>query len=390
MAAEELERRELMAERERGEREGEDGAPVEARTQPSDEGPLAALLELVCCPVSGAPLQLLEGDREEGLLGSEGGYQYPIIGAVPRLLPPALLTPLLQKSFPTYLSRWPALAAQGEGAPAPSEALLETMTAYSYQHVSMADEELLWDEWRQSWDRFQPGLAPEQLAGKRVLEVGCGEGRHARLVSRGGAEILVGLDLSRGVERARALELDQNHHFVQGDLRHPPFRPGVFDALSSNGVLHHTPEPAASFAAVAPLLRPNGLASVWVYGLDEMRWTYRASHLTWLRPLTNRIPRPAQLAVAAGLTVGLEAGLWTPTRLLRRVGAEGVAARIPYQDAADRDWRYKLRRVFDRLNPPITHYISREALREWFAHFEEVEVINADGQGWTGRGRAPA
>ena len=127
-----------MAKRKRRGLKEESRAAEEGSVQPKLESSLAALLELICCPVSGAPLQLLEGDREEGLLGSEGGYQYPIIGAVPRLLPPALLTPLLQKSFPTYLSRWPALATQGEGEPAPSEALLETMKDVQVHGIDIA------------------------------------------------------------------------------------------------------------------------------------------------------------------------------------------------------------------------------------------------------------
>jgi hypothetical protein len=43
--------------------------------------------------------------------------------------------------------------------------------------------------------------------------------------------------------------------------------------------------------------------------------------------------------------------------------------------------------MFDRLNPPVTHYITRDELLAWFTDFEGVEVINADGQGWTARGR---
>jgi len=273
--------------------------------------------------------------------------------------------------------------------PDPEPEVLETLVSYSYQHVDLADDHHLRGDWRATWDRFQPGLSPAAFDGERVLEVGSGEGRHACLVGDH-ARLLVGLDLSRGVELARRRDPSPHTFYVQGDLRRPPFRAGVFDALYSNGVIHHTPDPAASFRAVAPLVRVGGCVSVWVYGLDEMRWTYRMSHLTWLRPLTNRLPRRGQMVVATGLTAAAEAGLWTPVRVLRRLGLGGLAERVPYHDAADKEWTYKLRRMFDRLNPPVTHYITRDELLAWFDDFEEVEVINAAGQGWTGRGRVTA
>ncbi len=347
------------------------------------------LLEILACPVSGQPLHLTGGADEGILTTPDGAHVYPVIGGIPRMLPPDLLAPFLRTAFPDFVKRWPQIAPGLEGVPDPEPEVLDTLTAYSHQHVELADGEKLEDDWRATWDRFQPGLPPTAFARQVVLEVGCGDGRHAWVVAEH-ARLMVGLDLSRGVELAARRDARPNQRFVQGDLRRPPFRPGAFDALYSNGVLHHTPHPKASFCAVVPLVRPGGLVSVWVYGLDDMRWSYRVSHLTWLRPLTNRLPRPAQMAVAAGLTAGVEAALWTPTRALRAVGLRGLAQRLPYHDAAGRDWRYKLRRMFDRINPPITHYISQAELRDWFVGFDEVDVINADGQGWTGRGRRPA
>ncbi len=348
--------------------------------------PPAALLDLLACPLSGEPLRL-EGDMRRGRLVSPAGRAYPVIGGVPRLLPPDLLGPFLERAFPDVLDD-PAVAETVAGAAPPDAAVLETLVAYDYQHVELADAVLPVDEWRATWSRFQPGIEPRAFAGQTVLEVGCGEGRHAWLVGEqaGG---LVGLDLSRGVEVARQRDRRRNTLYVQGDLHRPPLRPGAFDALYSNGVLHHTPDPRAAFDAVTPLVRPGGRVFVWVYGLDGMAWWYRASHLTWLRPLSNRLPRPAQVALAAAGTAALEAGVWLPARALRRVGLDHVAERLPFADAADRPLQAKLRRVFDRLNPPVTHYLDADALRGWFAAFDDVAIVDAAGQGWSARGRVP-
>ncbi len=348
-----------------------------------------ALLSLLACPVTGETGLTFEGDPSgEGLIRSPGGRAWPVIGGVPRMLPPDLLAPFLRAHFPDFATRHPDVARWLTDAPEAEPAVLETLLDYSFQHVDLADSAPLVDDWRATWDRFQPGLPPEAFAGEVVLEVGCGEGRHAWLVSQH-ARTLVGLDLSRGVEVARRRDPRPNAFYVQGDLRRPPFRPGAFDAFYSNGVLHHTPDPRGSFDSAARLVRAGGRAALWVYGLDEMRWSYRLSHLTFLRPLTNRLPRPAQMALASGLTAAVEVGLWAPARALERVGLSTLAARVPYHDAAHRDWTYKQRRMFDRLNPPITHYLTREALLEWLRGWAGVQVINADGQGWSARGVKP-
>jgi SAM-dependent methyltransferase/uncharacterized protein YbaR (Trm112 family) len=349
---------------------------------------MQALLDLLACPVTGETGLTLEGTPDEGLLRTPSGRAYPVIGGVPRMLPPDLLGPFLRGAYPDFAKRWPDVEKGLEGAAEPEQAVLDTLIGYSYQHVDVADEQHLVDDWRATWDRFQPGVSPEDFAGQAVLDVGCGEGRHAWIVGQH-ARTMVGLDLSRGVEVSRKRDPRPTSFYVQGDLRRPPFRKGAFDALYSNGVLHHTPDPAASFAAVTPLVRPGGRVLVWVYGLDEMRLSYRVSHLTWLRPVTNRMPRPLQVATAAAMTAGLEAGVWAPVRLLRRAGLDQVAERVPLHESADRDWTYKLRRTLDRLTPPITHYITRDDLARWFVGFESVEIRNADGRGWSARGRVP-
>jgi SAM-dependent methyltransferase len=53
--------------------------------------------------------------------------------------------------------------------------------------------------------------------------------------------------------------------FVETDLRAPGLRRGAFDVVISSGVLHHTPDPRASFAAVARLARPGGIVVVGLY-----------------------------------------------------------------------------------------------------------------------------
>jgi SAM-dependent methyltransferase len=109
------------------------------------------------------------------------------------------------------------------------------------------------------------GVRPDTLAGKLVLDAGCGSGRYMDVVARSGAEV-VGVDLSLAVEVAQEnLGHLPNCHFIQADLFHLPFLPDSFDFFYSIGVLHHTPSTRQAFEHLVRTLKPSGEAAIWVY-----------------------------------------------------------------------------------------------------------------------------
>ena len=112
-------------------------------------------------------------------------------------------------------------------------------------------------------------LLDEAIAGDaRVVEVGCGTGQMCLYLARAD-RVVVGLDLSRaalrlGAEAARRLGVG-GVRFVESDLRSPGVQAGAFDVVYSSGVLHHTPDPRASFAGLARLVRPGGAIVLGLY-----------------------------------------------------------------------------------------------------------------------------
>jgi len=112
-------------------------------------------------------------------------------------------------------------------------------------------------------------LLDRAIAGDaRIVEVGCGTGQMCLFLSRAD-RVIVGADLARaslalGAAAARRFGLE-HVRFVETDLRRPGLKARAFDVVYSAGVVHHTPDPRASFARLATLARPGGTIVVGVY-----------------------------------------------------------------------------------------------------------------------------
>jgi SAM-dependent methyltransferase len=110
-------------------------------------------------------------------------------------------------------------------------------------------------------DRSIPGDA-------RIVEVGCGTGQMSLYLARAD-RVVVGADLTRaslllGAAAASRFGIERVQ-FVETDLGRPGLRERSFDVVFCSGVLHHTPDPRASFARLARLARPGGTIVLGLY-----------------------------------------------------------------------------------------------------------------------------
>jgi 2-polyprenyl-6-hydroxyphenyl methylase/3-demethylubiquinone-9 3-methyltransferase len=101
-----------------------------------------------------------------------------------------------------------------------------------------------------------------QLAGCRVVDVGCGGGILSEAMSARGARVL-GIDLagkSLQVARLHALESGAAVEYQAIPAEElAQQRPGDFDLVTCMEMLEHVPDPAQTIAACAQLVRPGGL-----------------------------------------------------------------------------------------------------------------------------------
>ena len=327
------------------------------------------LLSLLACPQCRNRFEVA-AERSDGPEIIEGhlvcqGCQasYPITRGIPRFLPPDL-TPAKKATAAAFGYEW---------------------THYS----ELTDADRL-----EFLDWIKP-LDPGAFAGRVVLDVGCGKGRHIFLSAKFQAREVVGIDLSDAVESAfQNTRHLPNVHVVQADAYNMPFA-DPFDLAYCIGVLHHLPDPKQGFLSISKHLQPEGRLAIWVYGKEGNQWIESfvdpvRIHLTSkLPPFATRcisfflaLPLFVALKVIYGPVRGNPRLLWLQKRLPY---AEYLGAISGYS-FAENFWN-----VFDHLVAPTAFYHRREEVEDWFvtAGIQQVQVSQRNNNSWRGTGLKP-
>ena len=163
--------------------------------------------------------------------------------------------------------------------------------------------EMQWSKWgseevifgrtkNESTDYFNEysgtGFSQGELAGKIVLDAGCGHGRFTEIMAEGGAKISVGVDLGSGIDIAkkRTQHLD-NVELIQADILKLPFKKEIFDYIWCDGVLIATKNTKEAFAELSKYVARSGGYRVWGYPVESLWWE---TLQRFLRFFTTRMP----------------------------------------------------------------------------------------------------
>jgi SAM-dependent methyltransferase len=185
--------------------------------------------------------------------------------------------------------------------------------------------------------------------GERLLDAGCGEGRHCFGALERGAHV-VGLDLdfpslraAAGGLRKRGAELGQLGAMLKGNTFSLPFRDDSFDKVICSEVMEHVHDYRAAARELARVTRPGGMVAVTIPTATSEHLYLRTGDDYFESPGGHiRIFRPRQLSeglASAGLAtvgVGFAHALHTPYWVLRSI------AKLPVADQSRLVQAYRL------------------------------------------------
>jgi len=168
--------------------------------------------------------------------------------------------------------------------------------------------------------------------GEKVLDAGCGEGRHCFGALERGAHV-IGLDLdvaslraNAGSLRQRAVECGSMGEMIHGNTFQLPFADAAFDKVICSEVMEHVHDYRGAARELARVTKPGGCVAVTIPTATSENLYLRVGDDYFESPGGHiRIFRPRQLALGlaeAGLAttgVGFAHALHTPYWVLRSI-----------------------------------------------------------------------
>ena len=233
-------------------------------------------------------------------------------------------------------------------------------------------------------------VGAKDIAGKVVLDAGCGSGRHIYQAVKLGAKEVVGFDLGEAIDVACSNTQEfGNVHLLQADIYNLPLAP-VFDYIYCIGVLHHLTNPEEGFRRLLALLKRGGRISIWVYG-KEGNFLVRKFMDPIRMHITSRMPMPLLYATSAPFALMLYVISKYIVRPLNSISLTRSFARLmPLNDYMNSISHFNFRAifniVFDQLVAAKTQYISQNEIESWFARagLTDINITQRNRNGWRG------
>lgn len=142
-------------------------------------------------------------------------------------------------------------------------------------------------EYQASEDHWKIFYSNTEVAGKKVLDAGCGTGIFSIIFAKNGAGSVTGIDISEGsLETATSLKekfsLD-TAQFQKEDMLELPFGDESFDIVWAWGTVHHTIDPLGAIEELIRVLKKEGSLLLAVYTKTKVTFIHEIIRKTLLR-----------------------------------------------------------------------------------------------------------
>lgn len=290
------------------------------------------------------------------------GVSYPIIGDVIVLLEPHL---------------WPTWIRQRSGAAGTADRAFAPDIQATFGAEWRAFPRVL-PEHAQEFAQYFDIVDLQRVAGKRVMDLGCGIGRWSYFLKDRAREVVL-VDFSEAIFVARQ-NLDQapNALFFLADLTALPFRRDCADLVVCLGVLHHLPIDALDATRKLERYAPELL--IYLYSALDARPAYQRALLhivTGVRMLVSRVESPSFRNAFTWLAAATL--YWPLIALGDLLRPFGLSNRVPLYEFYARKSAERVRQdVYDRFFTRIEQRVTRQqvlALRDTFARITVSEQI---------------
>lgn len=210
------------------------------------------------------------------------------------------------------------------------------------------------------------GVDGDPLAGRVIVDAGCGSGKLSAAIARAHPEAtVIAVDLNPAIAEVLKSAADlPNLHVVQASVFALPL--AEVDMLWCNGVIHHTGDTRGAFASLARTVRAGGELFVWVYQrklspLVVVRDLLRPLGLhSWKHSTVYRISRLLSLPTLGAVKVlNAVAGLPGVRSLVARSTHGRILTRRRHYDELALTW-------FDVLSPRHRDTYTPAEVGQWF------------------------
>lgn len=212
---------------------------------------------------------------------------------------------------------------------------------------------------------------------------------------RGG---VIRIDLSDCVDLAyqNTKSLD-NAHIIHADILNPPFKEGLFEFVTSEGVLHHTPSTRSALESIVRSLQKGGVIQIYVYKkkapIREFCDDYIREHTTNLSP--EECWKVCEAITALGRELSsLEIEIEVPDIPILQIkqGRYDLQRFIYYHFMKcfwndDFSYEENVMTNFDWYHPKYAHRHAPKDVKEWFRELGlEIAVFDVGESGISVRG----